>query len=97
MEDKNVKNIENNEQVVEETTISVEPKKEGLFAKGKEFYNKNKGKVKAVAFTGLGLVVGITLGSLAKNGGDNDWDNTTDDIIDADYTEVGENENSTEE
>lgn len=53
MEDKNVKNIENNEQVVEETTISVEPKKEGLFAKGKEFYNKNKGKVKAVAFTGL--------------------------------------------
>ena len=97
MEDKNVKNIENNEQVVEETTISAEPKNEGLFAKGKEFYNKNKGKVKAVAFTGLGLVVGITLGSLAKNGGDNDWDNTTDDIIDADYTEVGENENSTEE
>lgn len=97
MEDKNVKNIESNEQVVEETTISVESKKEGLFAKGKEFYNKNKGKVKAVAFTGLGLVVGITLGSLAKNGGDNDWDNTTDGIIDADYTEVDENENSTEE
>lgn len=95
MEDKNVKNIENNEQVVEETTISAEPKNEGLFAKGKEFYNRNKGKVKAVAFTGLGLVVGITLRSLAKNGGDNDWDKTTDDIIDADYTEV--DENSTEE
>lgn len=95
MEDKNVKNIENNEQVVEETTISAEPKNEGLFAKGKEFYNRNKGKVKAVVFTGLGLVVGITLGSLAKNGGDNDWDKTTDDIIDADYTEV--DENSTEE
>lgn len=44
MEDKNVKNIENNEQVVEETTISVEPKKEGLFARVRSFITRIKEK-----------------------------------------------------